>query len=285
LEAIEADMGMPLVQGFGLQSGARVPLNDRLDRPSGRAVTSPSTATVFATLGLVAGLAALAIAAFYAAGRGATLPFASQPVARLGLAAAIGVLVTAVHKRVRGHRSPGYSLARAQTLLCVAGALTMILIDNSVARAFGIAGAASIVRFRTPVEDPTDATVLFLLMALGMASGVGSFGLALAGASGVCLLLIAFGAFVPEPRRRNVTIELVAKGQEFPSVDVQRVFARYGVATEPAEWLQDTSTHVKYRASVDETLSLEMLGADLMNAGSGALHSVGWEVRKPTPAA
>jgi hypothetical protein len=42
---------------------------------------------------------------------------------------------------------------------------------------------------------------------------------------------------------------------------------------------------VKYRASVDETLSLEALGADLMNAGSGTLQSVGWEIRKPAPVA
>jgi hypothetical protein len=276
---------MPLVQGFGFQTEAKVPSTDRVRHSTGAAMASPSAALIFATLGLVAGLAALAIAAFYIAGRGAAVPLSSQPVARLGLATAIGVLVTAVHKRVRGNRALGYSLARAQTLLCVAGALTMILIDNSVARAFGIAGAASIVRFRTPVDDPTDATVLFLLMALGMASGVGSFGLALAGAAGVCLLLIAFGTLAPEPRRRNITIELVAKGHEFPSTRVQNVFARYGVTTEPAEWLQDTATHVKYRASVDETLSLEALGADLMNAGSGTLQSVGWEIRKPAPVA
>jgi hypothetical protein len=276
---------MPLVQGFSFHTQARVPSAGRGRHLTGGTIASPSAALVFATLGLVAGLGALAVAAFYVAGRGAAVPFSSQPVARLGLATAIGVLVTAVHKRVRGNRALGYSLARAQTLLCVAGALTMILIDNSVARAFGIAGAASIVRFRTPVDDPTDATVLFLLMALGMASGVGAFALALAGASGVCLLLIAFGAFAPEPRRRNITIELVARGQEFPSADVQSVFAKYGVSIEPAEWLQDTATHVKYRASVDETLSLEALGAELMNAGSGTLQSVGWEIRKPTPVA
>ena len=276
-------MGMPLVQrqGFTVRRGTSLPA-ERPDKPF---VTAPTAALLFGTLGLIAGLGALVLAAFYVAGRGTALPFSSQPVARLGLAAAIGILVTAVHKRVRGNRAPGYSLARAQTLLCVAGALTMILIDNSIARAFGIAGAASIVRFRTPVEDPTDATVLFLLMALGMASGVGSFGLALAGAAGVCLLLLAFGTFAPEPRRRNVTIELVARGPEFPTAHVQEVFARYGVATEPAEWLQDTATHVKYRALVEENLSLEALGADLMNTGEGTLQSVGWEIRKTTPSA
>lgn len=156
----------------------------------------------------------------------------------------------------------------------------MILIDNSVARAFGIAGAASIVRFRTPVDDPTDATVLLLLMALGMASSVGAIGLSVAGAAAVCLLLIAFGTLAPEPRRRHVTIELVGNGHEFPSAHVHRVFARYGVALEPSEWSQDTATRVTYRVSVDEALSLEALGAELMNKGDAALQSVSWEVRK-----
>ena len=118
---------------------------------------------------------------------------------RLVLAALLGLVVTAAHTRIKSQRTAGHSLARAQTLLCVAGALTMILIDNSVARAFGIAGAASIIRFRTPVEDPTDATVMFLLMALGMACGIGAFGVAATGAVGVSALLIGFGTLAPEP--------------------------------------------------------------------------------------
>ena len=204
----------------------------------------------------------------------------APPIIRLGVAAVIGTVLTAVHNRVRGGRMLGYSLARAQTLLCVAGALTMILIDNSVARAFGIAGAASIVRFRTPVEDPTDATVLFLSMALGMASGVGAFGLSIAGTAGVCLVLIAFSTFAPEPRRRSLTLELVASGHDFPTAHVQDVLARHNVVTEPSEWSQDSETRVKYRVSVDESLSLEALGTQLMKRGEAGLQSVAWDVRK-----
>ena len=230
-------------------------------------------------VGVAIGLTALGMWWLYASGRMPLLRPGVQPLVRIALAAAVGLSVTIVHKRVRG-RSVGYSLARAQTLLCVAGALTMILIDNSVARAFGIAGAASIVRFRTPVEDPTDATVLFLLMALGMASGVGAMALSVAGAAAVCLLLLAFGALAPEPRRRQVTIEIVAAGHEFPAKHVQSVFTRYGVGIEPSEWSQDTVTRVTYRASVDERLSLEDLGFDLMNGGAAPLQSVSWEIRK-----
>jgi hypothetical protein len=253
----------------------------RLEFQPQRAVALPSVQRhVVGTVVLALAVAALAVAAIYVLGNGSTLPFSEHAAARLAVAAVIGVLLSAVHTHVRGNRAVGHSLARAETLLCVAGALTMILIDNSVARAFGIAGAASIVRFRTPVEDPTDATVLFLLMALGMASGVGAFGLALAGAAGVCLLLTAFRTVAPERARRSVTIELVGAGYEFPTSHVHRVLAKHGVTIEPAEWSQDTQTRVKYRALVDESLSLEALGAELMNRGEAALQSVTWEVKK-----
>jgi hypothetical protein len=235
---------------------------------------------VFALTGLIVGIAALPIAKLYVAGRVPSLPFGSQLVARLVFATAIGLLLTAVHKGVRNSRTAGYSLGRAQTLLCLAGALTMLLIDNSVARAFAIAGAASIVRFRTPVDDPTDAMVLFLAMVLGMASGVGAFGVSIVGAAGVCLLLIAFSTVTPEPRQRTVTIELVANGREFPSSHVQRIFARHRVAIEPSEWSQDTATRVKYRACVNEAVPLDLLGAELMNNGDAGLHSVEWEIRR-----
>ena len=235
---------------------------------------------VACALGLAAGAAVLTIAAFEVSGRWRVLPLDVQRIFRLSLAALIGAAVTAVHKRVRRDRPLDFSLARAQTLLCLAGALTMIMIDNSVARAFGVAGAASLVRFRTPVEDPTDATVLFLVMGLGMASGVGAYGVSLVGAFGVCVMLAAFGVFVPATRRRHVTIELVAGGRQFPAAHVRHVLTEYGVAIEPCEWSQDESTRVTYRASVDPALSLESLGADLMNGGRSGLDSVVWEVRK-----
>jgi hypothetical protein len=238
------------------------------------------TRVIFGPGWLTVGAAALAVATLLVIDRGFTLSMNAPPIVRLGVAAAIGIILTTVHQHARGGRLLGYPLARAQTLLCVAGALTMILIDNSIARAFGIAGAATIVRFRTPVEDPTDAAVLFVAMALGMASGVGALSLSIAGTAGACILLIAFGTFAPTPRRRNITIDLVASGHDFPAQHVRDVFGRHNIEPEPAEWSQDTSTRVRYRASVDETLSLEAFGVQLMDKGQAGLQSVTWEVRK-----
>ena len=91
-------------------------------------------------------------------------------------------------------------MEQAQTLLCVSGAMMMIIIGNSLARAFGIAGAASIIRFRTPVDDPKDVTILFLLMGLGMSTGLGAFAVAGLGTAFLCVALLALD---PCRRRRR----------------------------------------------------------------------------------
>ena len=102
---------------------------------------------------------------------------------KLAIATILALVVTAVHKRYHRDKPLSRSLEQAQVLLGVAGAMIVIIIGDSVARAFGVLGAASIIRFRTPVEDPKDTIVLFLLLALGMACGLGAFGTAVIAAA------------------------------------------------------------------------------------------------------
>ena len=53
---------------------------------------------------------------------------------KLVCAALIGMLVSAVHRRNHGDKPLPKSLEQAQILLCVAGAMIMIIIGNSLAR-------------------------------------------------------------------------------------------------------------------------------------------------------
>jgi uncharacterized membrane protein YhiD involved in acid resistance len=48
-------------------------------------------------------------------------------------------------------------------------------VGASLARAFGIAGAASLVRYRSKIEDPKDAAVMLAALAVGLASGTGIY--------------------------------------------------------------------------------------------------------------
>src|SRR5436190_21466752 len=173
--------------------------------------------SAFSTWGPVGGVALFGVALvvgashwpslMYSTGLAAHLPFKGSeenalplhPFAellKLIVAAIIGIVVTAVHKRYHRDKALPRSLMQAQVLLCVAGAMMMVIIGSSVARAFGVAGAAGIVRFRTPVEDPKDSTMLFLLVGVGMGGGGGGpevGGLGTAFLCGVLVVLYRFG--------------------------------------------------------------------------------------------
>jgi uncharacterized membrane protein YhiD involved in acid resistance len=53
------------------------------------------------------------------------------------------------------------------------------VVGASLARAFGIVGAAGLVRYRSKIEDPKDAGVMLSTLAIGLASGVGLWLLAM----------------------------------------------------------------------------------------------------------
>lgn len=177
-------------------------------------------------------------------------------LAKLIAAAFIGALVTAVHQPTGRDRPK--SLEQAQTLLCVSGAMMMIIIGNSLARAFGIAGAASIIRFRTPVDDPKDVTILFLLMGLGMSAGLGAFAVAGLGTAFLCTALLLLDKLSTQ-RARALSVEILASGRQFPNTHVENVFARNQIVFEPREISQSDDVTVKYHTWLDPRTSLEDL--------------------------
>ena len=196
---------------------------------------------------------------------------------KLVVAAIVGMLVTAVHRAYRSERESNPTLDQAQVLLCIAGALMMILISGSLARAFGIAGAASIIRFRTPIEDARDITVLFILMGLGMAAGLGGFALAGLGTLFLCAMLPILNIFSAQ-KPRMMLVEIVAKGRDFPFDHIQQVFVLNKVAFEPREVSQGTDSTVEYLATLPPHASLEDLSSQL-TAGK-SIETVSWSPPK-----
>jgi anti-anti-sigma factor len=201
-------------------------------------------------------------------------------LAKLIASAVIGMLVTVVHRQYRGDKaSSNPALDQAQVLLCVSGALMMIIIGNSVARAFGIAGAASIIRFRTPVEDARDITILFILMGLGMAAGLGALAVAGLGTLFLCALIPLLNVFSSE-RPRQMLVEIVAEEREFPTSHVHHVFAVNAISFEPREVSQGDEATAKYLTTLKPTDSLEDLSAQLMGDGKKGIKNVSWSPPK-----
>ena len=73
--------------------------------------------------------------------------------------------------------------------------MVTMVIGESVARAFGLVGALSIVRFRTVVEDTRDTAFVIFAVVVGMAVGTGLLMVALVGVP-----LVAAAALLLSPR-------------------------------------------------------------------------------------
>lgn len=113
-------------------------------------------------------------------------------VLRLSLALALGLLVAGIYHLTNG--KPGaqsLGLMATLALLTVLIAMVTLVIGNSVARAFSLVGALSIVRFRTVVEDTRDTAFVIFAVAVGMATGAGYLGVLAVG-----IPFTALGAFL-----------------------------------------------------------------------------------------
>jgi anti-anti-sigma regulatory factor len=174
------------------------------------------------------------------------LAYAFTEVLDLVAAALIGFTVTAVHARLETGGTRHDSMRQAQVLLCVSGAMMMLIIGDSLARAFGIVGAAGIIRFRTPVEDPREVTVLFLLMGLGMACGIGALPLAGLGTIFLCAVLPVIARGNPLARGPRLIVELTADGPRFPAAHVAAAFARHGIGARSIEVIPGEAARVRY---------------------------------------
>ena len=106
-------------------------------------------------------------------------------------ALAVMIPVTWVYMITRRQR--GYHESVVHTLLILPVAVTgiVIIVQNSIALAFSLAGIVAAVRFRTTLEDTKDAVYVFLAIGVGLASGVQALGLALSMSVVFNLLILA----------------------------------------------------------------------------------------------
>lgn len=109
----------------------------------------------------------------------------AQVIANLAVALLCGLLISVSYRLTAdgAHFSPAF--VRANVVLCMITALVIMVIGNNLARAFGLVGAMSIIRFRTAVKDIIDIVYIFFALAAGMAAGVGLRGIAIAGTIGI----------------------------------------------------------------------------------------------------
>jgi uncharacterized membrane protein YhiD involved in acid resistance len=93
-------------------------------------------------------------------------------------------------------------------ILSMITALVIMVIGNNLARAFGLVGAMSIIRFRTAVKDTHDIIFIFFALAAGMAAGVGLRLIAFSGTVFISIvMLILFQLNYAAPKKREFLVQ------------------------------------------------------------------------------
>lgn len=101
-----------------------------------------------------------------------------------------GWLLGWCYSRTHGALSYSQNFVQSLVLLAIIVCVVMGIVGDSLSRAFGLAAALAVVRFRTPVKDARDTTFLFMAVAAGMAAGAGQ--LFYAGLATLVLVGVAF---------------------------------------------------------------------------------------------
>ena len=109
-------------------------------------------------------------------------------VLNLLLAFALGLVIATVYRWTADMAEN--AMIDALIILCMLIAVVMVVIGDSVARAFSLVGALSIIRFRTVVQDARDIAFVFFSLAVGMAIGAGNPPVALIGTFLISIVII-----------------------------------------------------------------------------------------------
>lgn len=119
-----------------------------------------------------------------------------------------GLIISYVYKLI--YRGTSYTPSYVQSLvvLCIITTIVIAVIGNNLARAFGLVGTMSIIRFRTAIRDITDIVFIFLALSIGLASGVGLKYVAVIGTVFTCLVIIILSKInYASPKRNEVLLQ------------------------------------------------------------------------------
>ena len=128
---------------------------------------------------------------------------ASQVIKNLMVALLCGFLISRFYCWITKRPSNSRIFVSSLIALAMITAVVIMVIGNNLARAFGLVGAMSIVRFRTAVKDVQDIVFIFFSLAIGMAAGIGQSMIAFVGTLGVGLVMLGLAQVQSHTQRKR----------------------------------------------------------------------------------
>lgn len=194
----------------------------------------------------------------------------------LFLAAALGAALGLARpvRRAIVPRSP--HVIQAQILLAIVGAIIIVVVDQSLARAFAIVGAAGLVRYRARVADPKDAGVMLVALASGLTVGSGMYGLAVIACVFVIAVLWVLESIEP-PARSRFELRVGGKDAVGLRADIERALGQKGVTY---QLLGSSPQELHYEVIVPLQEKLRKLTKLIRGLDERHGTSVEWDIKK-----
>ena len=199
---------------------------------------------------------------------------------RLPLAALLGAAL-ALRPRRRGTPPRTMAVIETQIILAAVGALIMLVVGASLARAFGIVGAANLIRYRSKIEDPKDAVVMLCALSVGLASGVGLYYLATLGTGFLVALLWVIESFEPRTYKLFELKVEAEKKAEALRPKVEDVLQKYNL---PFEVRTLSPDELAFSVQVPLDVQTDAISLTIVNLLPKDEVKVGWSEKKPTAA-
>ena len=203
---------------------------------------------------------------------------------RFILAALLGAaLAFRPRKRILALKRNPY-VSQTQILLAIVAAALMIIVGDNAARAFGIFAAVSLVRFRTNIRDPKEITVLLISLALGLASGVGRWDLAIVLAVFSLIVLWILEWREPGLVFRSMELKVTTKNVVSTQKALRDVFRQHGFDKElravDREATEESPGSIVYSVDVSPTISTDEISADILAIDGQNVQGIEWDQKK-----
>ena len=101
----------------------------------------------------------------------------------------VGVLISLTYMKTTDRDNYSQNFALTMVLTPAVIAVIILLIGSNIARAFSLAGAFSIIRFRSAPGEPKDIAYVLFTMAAGLAAATGFYGYALLFTALMCAVM------------------------------------------------------------------------------------------------
>jgi uncharacterized membrane protein YhiD involved in acid resistance len=194
---------------------------------------------------------------------------------RLPIAAGLAS-VLALRPRRRGTPKRQAPVIQTQIILAIVGAVVMLVVGASLARAFGIVGAAGLVRYRAKIEDPKDAGVMLSTLAVGLAAGVGLYLLALFATVFILVVLWIVESFEPQATQA-FELKIKAKDPAALKPPLDKLLTRYRFGFELREISKD---ELQYEVKLPLERKTDKISENIMKLAPENVTGVEWDQKK-----